>query len=299
MNVDPMKSAQPCGCDPGAGHMCNYHVGMKPAIESYYGIQCVGGALPQPANARHEGSGYMVSDSPLQAPQTAQEHYATSAGYVTDTNEVRVTDPDTGGQKGSKLARFDLIPPQALWGLAEVYGRGARKYADRNWERGYAWGLSMAALERHYNAFKSRESIDSDTGAHHMLQVAWHAFALYTFERFELGTDDRSELKKNWKEEVAPTGEQHHFCPQREAVCTLCGDQGYALCCTLAKQTECRRQEEAAKKKAMQQQAMDRPAPFTCPVDDEENCCPGSEASHRICIGTAARNAAAKSASVR
>lgn len=110
------------------------------------------------------------------------------------SGEVRVKDPNTGGEKGSKLARFDLIPTRALWLLAEVYGRGARKYADRNWERGYAWGLSIAALERHFNAWKSGESIDEETGCHHLAQVAWHVFTLLTFSYFGLGTDDRSRM---------------------------------------------------------------------------------------------------------
>ncbi len=112
------------------------------------------------------------------------------------TTEVRVKDAVTGGEKGSKLARFDLIPPDALNAIAEVFGRGARKYADRNWEKGYAWGLSIAALERHLNAWKRGKSLDNEgegaTGAHHLAQVAWHAMVLYTFERFSLGTDDRS-----------------------------------------------------------------------------------------------------------
>mgnify|MGYP001579129152 CR=1 FL=1 len=110
--------------------------------------------------------------------------------------ETRNVDPTTGGEKGSKLARFDLIPTRALWLLAEVYGRGARKYADRNWEKGYAWGLSIAALERHFNAWKSGESIDEETGAHHLAQVAWHAFTLLTFSLFGRGTDDRSALRE-------------------------------------------------------------------------------------------------------
>lgn len=104
--------------------------------------------------------------------------------------EVRITDSITGGEKGSKLARFDLIPPEAHWELAEVYGRGSLKYADRNWEKGYKWGLSVAALERHLNLWKRGESRDPETGCHHLSQVAWHAFTLLTYELRGLGTDD-------------------------------------------------------------------------------------------------------------
>jgi Domain of unknown function (DUF5664) len=104
--------------------------------------------------------------------------------------ETRIVDPKTGGEKGSKLARFDLIPPAAMWALAEVYGAGCKKYSDRNWEKGYAWGLSIAALERHLNLWKQGESIDKETGCHHLMQVVWHAVALFIFELKKLGTDD-------------------------------------------------------------------------------------------------------------
>lgn len=104
--------------------------------------------------------------------------------------EVRITDPSTGGQKGSKLARFDLIPQDALWEVAEVYGRGAQKYADRNWEKGYKWGLSVAAMLRHLSLRLRGEVYDQETGARHMAQVVWHGLALLTFELRGLGTDD-------------------------------------------------------------------------------------------------------------
>src|SRR5690606_14158706 len=87
----------------------------------------------------------------------------------------------TGGQKGSKLARFDLIPAAALHELAEHYGKGAQKYADNNLRLGTDWGLNFAALMRHAWAFWHGEDIDPETGSKHMTAVAWHAFALATF----------------------------------------------------------------------------------------------------------------------
>lgn len=96
------------------------------------------------------------------------------------TGEVRVTS-STGGEKGQKLARFDLIPTDALTELAEHFGVGAKKYADRNWERGYEWGLSYAALSRHLTSFWGGEDIDPETGSKHMTAVVWHAMALVHF----------------------------------------------------------------------------------------------------------------------
>lgn len=95
-------------------------------------------------------------------------------------NEVRITNA-TGAQKGSKLARFDLIPPAALTELAEHYGKGAAKYADRNWEKGTDWHLNYAAMMRHAWQFWNGEDRDEETGSKHMTAVAWHAFALATF----------------------------------------------------------------------------------------------------------------------
>lgn len=105
--------------------------------------------------------------------------------------ETRVVDPKTGGEKGSKLARFGLIPWDALWALAEHYGRGSRKYADHNWLRGYKYSLSFDALMRHAQAWWGGEEMDAETGSSHMIAVAWHAFALFVFRKRGLGTDDR------------------------------------------------------------------------------------------------------------
>lgn len=104
--------------------------------------------------------------------------------------EVRVVDPNTGGVKGSKLARFSLIPSDWLWSLAEHYGKGAIKYEPRNWQRGYAWSLSCDAHDRHYNQWKLGERIDEETRSHHLIAAAWHLIALWWFDKRNVGTDD-------------------------------------------------------------------------------------------------------------
>jgi hypothetical protein len=111
-----------------------------------------------------------------------------------DDTEVRVVDPTTGGEKGSKMARFSLIPPEAEWALAEHYGRGSLKYEDRNWERGYRWSLSYDALRRHLGQWALGESYDVETGTHHLIAVVWHAIALFMFELRGRGEDDVRDL---------------------------------------------------------------------------------------------------------
>jgi hypothetical protein len=105
-------------------------------------------------------------------------------------NEVRLTS-ETGGQKGTKPARYDLIPAEALRVLAELYGRGAAKYEDHNWRKGYDWSLSFAALQRHAWQFWNGEDNDVETGLPHMASVAFHALALIEFMGGHRGYDNR------------------------------------------------------------------------------------------------------------
>lgn len=105
--------------------------------------------------------------------------------------EVRVTNALTGGEKGSKPARYDLLPVGPLRQVAEHYGKGAAKYADRNWERGYDWSLSYAALQRHANAFWDGETYDPETGSHHMAAVVFHALALMEWNETHPELDNR------------------------------------------------------------------------------------------------------------
>jgi hypothetical protein len=132
--------------------------------------------------------------------------------------ETRTTS-STGGQKGVKLQRFDLLPIGPLTALAEHYGVGASKYADHNYRNGYEWSKSYAALMRHLTAFwagydydvcsndlEGCQHVDAEgrpfvairedacfnhTGSHHMTAVAWHAFALMEFTERYPEHDDR------------------------------------------------------------------------------------------------------------
>lgn len=112
------------------------------------------------------------------------------------TEEVRITS-STGGQKGSKPERHDLIPTGALRMLARHYGKGAAKYEQvngrDNWRNGYEWSLSYAAMLRHLTAFWGGEDIDPETGSPHMVAVAWHAFTLLEFMEHYPELDDRQD----------------------------------------------------------------------------------------------------------
>jgi hypothetical protein len=135
--------------------------------------------------------------------------------------EVRLTS-ETGGQKGVKMARFDLLPWGALTEVAEHFGRGAAKYADHNWRRGYPWSRSYGAAQRHFAGWVTGEDYDictghevdckhtdaegkpfvaapspngptcfNHTGSHHLAAFAWHALVLLEFKDTHPKYDDR------------------------------------------------------------------------------------------------------------
>ena len=98
-----------------------------------------------------------------------------------------------GNKNDTGKLRFDLIPSKPLELLAEVYTIGAKKYSDRNWEKGIQWGRIFAAMMRHAWAYWRGEKLDPVDGQHHLASVAWGAFALMEFETTHPELDDRKD----------------------------------------------------------------------------------------------------------
>lgn len=110
--------------------------------------------------------------------------------------EIRVTDPKTGGQKGTKPQRYDLIPWESVATIACAYHYGASKYEDpdvgpHNWRRGYKWSLSYAALMRHLTAWWDGEDTDPESGLSHLAHAGWHVLTLIWYTIHQPGMDDR------------------------------------------------------------------------------------------------------------
>lgn len=113
-----------------------------------------------------------------------------------DSGEVRSVS-STGGAKGVKLERYDLIPVGPLRQVARHYGEGSKKYPDRNWERGYEWSKSYAAMQRHLNAFWEGEDLDQETNSPHLAAVVFHCLALMEFATTCPSFDDRPHKRKD------------------------------------------------------------------------------------------------------
>ena len=65
-----------------------------------------------------------------------QQAWSTGANTDVLKGEVRSVS-STGGEKGVKIYRYDLIPTIGLKETARQYGMGSLKYQDRQWERGF------------------------------------------------------------------------------------------------------------------------------------------------------------------
>ena len=95
------------------------------------------------------------------------------------------------GHKGVKLARFDLLPFDALWAVARVFGIGARKYAERNWERGLKYTQVAGARDRHNALYAAGQERDEESGELHLAHAAWHAIVLLALHLRGKLEDDR------------------------------------------------------------------------------------------------------------
>ncbi len=101
---------------------------------------------------------------------------------------------EEGRKNDEGKPRMDLIPPEAMFALAEVlkFGAETEGYGDRNWEKGMDWGRVFGATMRHLWKWWGRKSTDDKSGMSHL----WHAFAniafLIAYEQRRIGKDTRN-----------------------------------------------------------------------------------------------------------
>lgn len=103
---------------------------------------------------------------------------------------------DEGRKDDSEKNRVDLLPFDALEEVAQILTYGARKYADRNWEKGMAWSRPFGALLRHVWAWWRGEKADPETGRSHLAHAACCVLFLLTYELRQVGTDDRPSVRR-------------------------------------------------------------------------------------------------------
>lgn len=100
---------------------------------------------------------------------------------------------DGGGYKQSQSVTktmFHLIPPEWVWGLADLLTKGALKYAPRNWERGMSRAQLLRAAKNHLTKFEMGHTYDEETGTHELVAAAWNCLVLFSHVVRGIGEDD-------------------------------------------------------------------------------------------------------------
>ena len=87
--------------------------------------------------------------------------------------------------------RTDLLPTDALMAVADTFSYGAKKYSDRNWEKGMAWGRLSGALLRHVFLWMGGQDVDKESGKSHLAHAACCSLMLLALVLRNKGTDDR------------------------------------------------------------------------------------------------------------
>lgn len=133
-------------------------------------------------------------------------------------NEVRINGIDDSGKRMSYgegkamrepsdgKGRYDLITPFGLRRVAKWYELGAKKYADRNWEKGIPFSRCIDSAKRHIDKY-----IMGMTDEDHLAAAVWNLLAIIHYE--ELGMTELDDML--------------HYLKNREADGLKCPNCGY------------------------------------------------------------------------
>ena len=73
-------------------------------------------------------------------------------------------------------AAMELLSPYSLWQLSTWLGRGAEKYAPRNWEKGIPFSVCIGKLQRHLAEYQMGKTDEPHLDA---IGFWWHALTHY------------------------------------------------------------------------------------------------------------------------
>jgi hypothetical protein len=106
-----------------------------------------------------------------QIPSRQEESHLMDSGMREHLETGAMREPSIG--KG----RFDLLPPAMLMRVAQHYENGAKKYAERNWEKGIPASRCFSSAIRHL--FKW---LAGSTEEDHLAAAIWNIACLIQWE---------------------------------------------------------------------------------------------------------------------
>jgi len=92
--------------------------------------------------------------------------------------------------------RVELIPPEVILGLGEIFTIGAQEYGEYNWEKGLKWQDLIGAAMRHLLKWCSGETLDRKSRKHHLLHCMANLCMLYMYQQYNMGEDNRSIIRR-------------------------------------------------------------------------------------------------------
>ena len=107
--------------------------------------------------------------------------------------------PTEGIKFDDEKIRWDLLPWDALEEVAKVMTFGAKKYGDRNWEKGIAYGRLIRAAIGHITDWAMRRDVDSETGLSHLAHAGCCVLFLLAYILRGVGEDNRPLNKITYK----------------------------------------------------------------------------------------------------
>ena len=128
---------------------------------------------------------------------------------ITNEKQYRITfsneslrsgdDLNLGGvKKDEGKLRWSLLPWDAVQEVVKVLMFGAKKYDDRNWEKGMDWDRLFDADMRHkIDWWQYRETNASDSNIKHLAHMACDILFLLAYELRNIGKDTRPNVNRN------------------------------------------------------------------------------------------------------
>lgn len=109
----------------------------------------------------------------------------------TDIKNAIEVDYSKGSKYDNGKAPIHMIPEEAILGMAQAFGYGAKKYDRFNYRKGIEFTRLMDSLMRHLLAFSQGQDNDDESGLPHTYHILANAAMLEFSRLYHPDLDDR------------------------------------------------------------------------------------------------------------
>lgn len=129
---------------------------------------------------------------------TTVEHHLDSTDWIAappPPKHYQSESQDKGVKYDQGKPKMDLIPPNALLAVGAVFEFGAKKYAERNWEKGLTSGQLQGAALRHIIQWGSGQDLDEESKLNHLAHACCCLLMLIELSQCANFVDTRTKLR--------------------------------------------------------------------------------------------------------